>query len=203
MSVRANRVGPHRACPDGESDWQAKEPDNLLHLPRKAAGVRTSRNAFTLLEALSVIAIITLLAGLLFPAAHLIRESAQRRLAQQRAQGIIQAIKQYRNLYGQWPGQTQGAGDWTYTNCAPLILALTNNPRNVVFLQDAENVVSDTAFLDPWNRPYVVAVDENGDGTTHLSVSDIATNIADSVAVASWGPDTNDVTKRVYSWTRK
>jgi len=169
---------------------------------------RASRHAFTLLEALAVIAIIALMASLLIPVAHLLRESAQRRLAQQRAQGIVQAIKQYRSVYGEWPGQIQGATDTTYTNCTDMIARLTHNPRNVVFLQDTESAVTDTAFLDPWNRPYLVALDENGDGViTNMSCDafdpHITTNVNDSVAVASWGPDPANVEKRVYSWSRK
>jgi len=165
---------------------------------------RANRDAFTLIEALAVIAIIALLVGLLFPAVHLIRESAQRRLAQQRAQAIIQAIKQYRAAYGMWPGQTNGA-DITFRQSAPVLAALTNNPRGMVLFQDNELPVANDGFLDPWNRLYVIAVDWNGDGRTDMTNDApwIVTNVNDTVAVLSWGPETNDVEKRVYSWVLK
>lgn len=169
----------------------------------------TSDSAFTLIEVLSVVGIILLLAGLLFPAAQLVRESARRRQAQQQAQSLVQAIKQYRSTYGQWPGQTQDVIENTYTNCpASMIDALTNNPRNIVFLRDMENVLVGTAFMDPWNRAYIIAMDENGDGViTNLSCAAftpaIVTNVSDRVAVASWGPDPANTTKRVYSWARQ
>ena len=169
---------------------------------------RANRVGFTLIEALAVVAIIALLVGLLFPAIHLVRESAQRRLAQQRAQAIVQAFKQYRSAYGMWPDQSNGSADITFSNNAPVLAALTNNPRGMVFFQDNELPVANDGFLDPWNRLYVIAVDWNGDGRADMTNSapdgSFATNVNDTVAVLSWGPpDTTNVEQRVYSWDRK
>ena len=163
---------------------------------------RPRRRAFTLIEMLCVVAIIAVILGMLFPASRLVRESARRRLAQQQAQTIVQAIKQYRTVYAQWPGQAQDAHDSTYTNdCSALIAALTNNPRHMVFIEDTG---TGNSFTDPWNRPYVIALDENGNGAAEMDAGafdpPIVTNVRDGVAVASWGPDPADVQKRVYSW---
>lgn len=164
---------------------------------------RNACSAFTLIEALVVLVIIAVIAGLLLPAVHLVRESAQRRLAMQRAQAIVQAFKQYRSAYGMWPGQSDGFADITFSNSAPVLAALTNNPRGMVLFQDNELPVANDAFLDPWNHPFVVAVDWNGDGRTDMTNDTgwlIRTNVNDTVAVASGGPDPMNAEKRVYSW---
>ena len=219
MNRPQHRARPHRACPDGGSDWQVKEPAGLIHLPHpaspgsyavasKAAGARKRHcAAFTLIELLTVVAILALLVGLLFPAANLVRQSAKRRQAQQQAQALVQAVKEYRLAYGKWPGQSQDATDFVGTVCTALLGELTNNPRNTPFLGSLDGMVTNNSFLDPWGRAYIVALDENGDGSI-TNIGDafapaLATNVRDSAAVASWGPDTHNAEKRVYSWEPK
>jgi type II secretory pathway pseudopilin PulG len=153
-----------------------------------------------------VVTIIILSLGLLFPAAQLIRQSAKRRLAQEQAQSLVQAIKQYRTVYEKWPGQAYDDADFTTTNHPPLIEDLTNNPRSIVFVQLTVDSTLHT-FLDPWQRPYIIAVDWNNDGRTDMEVdafgAPITTNVKDTVAVASWGPAPANEQKRVYSWVQK
>ena len=177
--------------------------------PARGEGERSGgRMAFTLLEMLTVVAIIALLLGLLFPAAGLVRRSARRRQAQEQSQALVQAVKQYRIAYGKWPGQTQDAADFVGTNCAALLMDLTNNPRNTPFLGSLDNIVTNNSFLDPWGRAYVIALDESVDCSITSLWCDafdppIATNVRDSAAAASWGPDPADPAKREYSWVQK
>jgi type II secretory pathway pseudopilin PulG len=153
---------------------------------------------------LAVVGIIVLLIGLIFPAAQLLRQSAKRRLAASQAVGIAQAIKEYHLTYGKWPGQDQGVTDRVYlANCAPLLLELTNNPRGTLFLGHLDSIVANECFIDPWNRSYIVGVDDNGDETIALACPGPTTNtitVHDTVAVMSLGPRPSSQDKQVYSW---
>ena len=166
--------------------------------------LRSSFPGFTLLEMLTVIAIIMVLVGLLFPATRLLRQAARRRLAATQARCIAQAAMEYRAVYQRWPGQNQGAVDTVATNYGTFLGDLTNNPRGSTFLRDLEDLVSGDCLLDPWNRPYGVALDENGDGMLDINIggfgSPVVTNVRESVGVFSWGPDTAIPSLRVYSW---
>ena len=59
--------------------------------------------AFTLVELLTVIAIIAILMGLLFPAIGAVKENGRRVQAKNDVMGIITAVKQYNTEYGKYP----------------------------------------------------------------------------------------------------
>lgn len=59
--------------------------------------------AFTLVELLTVIAIIAILMGLLFPAISSAKESARKAQAKNDVMGIVTAVKQYNTEYGKYP----------------------------------------------------------------------------------------------------
>ena len=63
----------------------------------------SASSAFTLIELLTVIAIIAVLMGLLFPALGAIRESARRTQAQNDTRQIVAAVKHYFTEYGKYP----------------------------------------------------------------------------------------------------
>ena len=63
----------------------------------------SNRSAFTLIELLTVIAIIAILMGLLFPAIGTIKESARRTQAKNDVTNIVAAVKQYYTEYGKYP----------------------------------------------------------------------------------------------------
>lgn len=65
--------------------------------------------AFTLIELITVIAIIAILMGLLFPAMSGARESARRGQAATVLKGIVNAAKSYSNDYGKFPPVTSAA----------------------------------------------------------------------------------------------
>ena len=66
------------------------------------------RSAFTLIELLTVIAIIAILMGLLFPAIGTIKESARKTQAKNDVTNIVAAVKQYYTEYGKYPQVTEG-----------------------------------------------------------------------------------------------
>jgi prepilin-type N-terminal cleavage/methylation domain-containing protein len=63
----------------------------------------SSQLAFTLIELLTVIAIIAILMGLLFPALGAVRENARRVQAKTDVTNIVAAVKQYYTEYGKYP----------------------------------------------------------------------------------------------------
>jgi len=57
-------------------------------------------------------------------------------------------------------------------------------------------------WLDPWGCPYVIAMDDNGDGLAEMMTTDLTTNITDTVAIMSQGPKKDDPSGRIFSWSR-
>lgn len=66
------------------------------------------RQAFTLIELLTVIAIIGILAGILVPAVNRVRETARRSEAQTTTAEIDTALNQYLAEYDRWPRMLSG-----------------------------------------------------------------------------------------------
>lgn len=165
------------------------------------------RSGFTLVELLGVIAIIMMVIALLLPAASMLRRTAQRKAAATRGKSLSQAIKNYRQVYGQFPGQTQDDDDQD-VEPDDILAALTNNPRRRIFVElRPEEVSADGELLDPWDMPYVIAMDETGDGRVELTASSgsisFSTNVPDQdVCVMSWGGRPEEEEARVYSWKR-
>jgi prepilin-type N-terminal cleavage/methylation domain-containing protein len=181
-----------------------KSPLAIIH-------ARLARSGFTLLELLAVIAIIFILLSILLPAGLALRDRSRIKHAAAEAQLIVKGIKAYRSVYGKWPGQTQDVADVTYANCAPVMGALTINetlnPRHMNFIDLPTEGPIAGGYADPWGASYILAMDENEDGSVSVSISgspfSFATNIPnETVVVISGGPDPADATKRIYSWTR-
>ena len=119
-----------------------------------------SNTGFTLIELLTVIAIIAILAGLLFPAIQSSLKKADVTKARNAIANLSTGVRAYYTEYGKWPSTTAGALYFT-TN-------LLSNPRNIVFqefpVKDLDTAgtygaAPNVAYLDPWGRPYRVAFD--------------------------------------------
>lgn len=128
--------------------------------------------AFTLIELLTVIAIIAVLMGLLFPAIASVKESARKTQAKNDEMQIVNAVKAYYTEYGKYPIDTTSgaASDFAVradTDNSKLIDMLRNNingpnsalvakmnPRQIVF------------FEAPLAAGYGTAVEKGGIGST-------------------------------------
>ncbi|MGA0334176.1 MAG: type II secretion system protein [Kiritimatiellia bacterium] len=152
-----------------------------------------NRRGFTLIEMLVVIAIITVLAGLLFPAVSKGILTAKRNKAAAEAKSIAGAIDMFYRDYGWMPDRPADQGfddseedidnqaEQSYfdeitpsDSNAPVterIVAVLMaepgtenvNPRKKVYL-DLDTPITNKLILDPWGQPYVIKLDRNFDG---------------------------------------
>src|SRR6266478_7397834 len=95
-----------------------------------------AKRAFTLIELLTVIAIIGVLIALLFPAIKSALGKAEATKAQQGISGLATAFKAYYTEYGKWPVAdiTPGGGNSNYT--------YTVDTKFVALLQGMNNTYS-------------------------------------------------------------
>jgi prepilin-type N-terminal cleavage/methylation domain-containing protein len=154
---------------------------------------RRNRAAFTLIELLTVIAIIAVLAGLLFPAISAAMKKAKIARAKSDISSIEGALKSYYTEYGKWPDGNGNSGDYSwgswpggysgYANNAWLMDVLRSvsdvdggngnfiaNPRKIVFLEVPAKSLSPSPkdsntgdFVDPWGYPYQITLDTGYD----------------------------------------
>jgi len=109
-SMNLNSYVSASPLPAGRSPW-------LLH-----PAMRRARGGFTLVELLTVIAIIAILASMILPALSAAKRAAQKNKAKVDMSGIVQAIESYDSAYGRFPvsALAQNApmvnqqGDFTY-----------------------------------------------------------------------------------------
>jgi prepilin-type N-terminal cleavage/methylation domain-containing protein len=174
--------------------------------------------AFTLIELLVVLAIIGILASLLFPAVRGALESAKKSRARTDCVSIANAIKGYYAEYGRMPTARvidderdswfQGPKSGSQYNSEIIeVLVGENrddlNPRKVAFLEARPAKVSgsvkkdgmdtDFMFYDPWGEPYGIKLDTSYDGRLEYYSKEVGyrENIPTTAIVVSFGPNTN------------
>jgi len=166
--------------------------------------VRLSRDAFTLIELLIVIAIIGILMALLFPAVGNAIKMAQKTAAKNDVVQIANALSAYQTEYGQWPVTNETNGTMSANVLLTLIgdsasAAVTANPRRIIFMEvgdakrgkSGKTAVGISVFVDPWGQPYQYAVDANYDNVLSNGVPGVTgSGLRKSVAVWSYGVPT-------------
>ncbi|HUI08252.1 MAG TPA: type II secretion system protein [Verrucomicrobiae bacterium] len=144
--------------------------------------IYSTKRGFTMTELLTVIAVIGLLAALLFPAIKNSIRHAEIRKAQLAITELQTAFKAYYTEYGKWPATslTTGGGIMCTTNWMVALLRGENktgqdlamagvqyngNPRQIVFMEfKNEDLVIDAAnnvtnLVDPWKGLYEFTFD--------------------------------------------
>ena len=122
----------------------------------------SSCKRFTLIEMLVVIAIISILAGLVFPALGLARQNAKKSKANSECQSLKTAIIMYESEFSCWPAKpgTEGnaLNDGDYKTLCRMLTG--ENGKKMMFYEvgmgydDTKNMI-----LDPWGNPYEVRID--------------------------------------------
>jgi prepilin-type N-terminal cleavage/methylation domain-containing protein len=159
-------------------------------------------SAFTLIELLVVVAIIMLLAGLLFPAFNHAREVAKRTKAKTEGKQLETAWRAVLNDYRGWSTIGAASSGLPMNNAAVLFLQ-GGNPRGVMYMEfDASSTNSD-GYLDPWYR--TPALTPNNIYRVARGVSGLITpphgQVSREVGAWSSGKDGQDnTTDDVKSW---
>jgi prepilin-type N-terminal cleavage/methylation domain-containing protein len=83
---------------------------------RNLPAPRIPRNAFTLIEMLTVIAVIGILAAMLLPALGKAKINAQRKMCQTEAVGLVGAIESYYSTYSRLPASTNAVNALAQSN---------------------------------------------------------------------------------------
>ena len=128
--------------------------------------MKTSSKRFTLIELLVVIAIIGILAGLVFPALGTVRNNARKSKANSECQSLKTAIIMYESEFSCWPANVSGSTDALVSDSEYIQMCkrLTGeNSKKTVFYEVGVGYEESKGILDPWGRPYQVALDVNFD----------------------------------------
>jgi len=123
------------------------------------------KGGFTLLELLVVCVIIGVLIALLLPAFQRARYQGQKVKAQAEAAMIKNAIKAYFHEYAAWPCPPNPGSDAVYANDNGSVIEDYLMAGSPPFLEEGSLFRTNAAaFLDPWDQPYVIVMDTDGDG---------------------------------------
>ena len=184
--------------------------------------LKMKKSSFTLIELLTVIAIIIILAGILLPAISGSLKKADVTKARAQMTTLVNAIKQYQSTYGRLPSPTstyQESNALSSTQYKQLIFILQNeydhdsepvlteaqlktaNPKRIKFLDIVGNEPGE--YKDPWDEDFQVFMDANyDDKIKDATVPGLnGSNFYYSVLIFSKGPDNSDSNAKdnVYS----
>jgi prepilin-type N-terminal cleavage/methylation domain-containing protein len=147
-----------------------------------------SRSAFTLIELLIVIAIISILAGLGFAGVQGALKQGRKTEVRAMANQIKLAIESYYAEYGYYPSATVSDAKLLAT----LTTANTNNPRAIRFIElpakftNSDGIVTPPRFYTSGQSNFQVSIDTTFSGTNRAPDG---TTIRQSVAVGVTDPD--------------
>jgi prepilin-type N-terminal cleavage/methylation domain-containing protein len=166
--------------------------------------INMNKKGFTLIEILTVIAIISILVSILVPVVGKAKESAMKRRAATEMVSIKVATMQFYqdHRYMPWPTNSTpslvGLDKWTtgVADQSPVMEMLTGeNAIQKLYLQIPQKSGGGNTpieFLDPWGQPYQIGMDRNMDGGVLVSGTGMAAwdgnTVMEKVLVISPGP---------------
>jgi type II secretory pathway pseudopilin PulG len=165
-----------------------------MNRPIPISSPRRPGAGFSLLELLTVIAIIIILAGLLMPALGRARRQAKIAKARTDVGNLATAFRSYYVEYGTWP-VTVGTPMPVDNDMRRLLagISITNtpylgNPRATVYMEFKARDLVNGAFVDPWGNVYMCQFDHDYDRLCPSPFQG-GLNIEEGVLVWSRGPD--------------
>lgn len=131
--------------------------------------MKQREGGFTLVELLTVIAIIALLAGLIFPAVISVQDKAKRSKAKSMIQSLSVALKMYQNDFGVYPtdsdvGASSGAAA-LYTALGQRYIGTSAGNVGPYMEFKSKDLNGSSEVVDPWGTPYYYYPDDD-DGST-------------------------------------
>jgi len=155
---------------------------------------------FTLVELLTVIAVIAVLLGLLFPAIGVATKKVKVARARGEIQSLMTAIKMYETQYGYLPVESNPANNdvLTATEYDQLIAMLSQTDKSGNSYKNDGNsrrirmieVKKNGEFLDPWGFSYNVIMDADYDGSVPAAqIRAMTEDVPSSIVIWSAGPD--------------
>ncbi len=169
------------------------------------------RAGFTLVEMLTVITIIAVLVGLLFPVIGGVRQAAKKAQAKTDVTQLVTSVISYYTEYGKYPGGLDDDGEIEMTDLIPILNGsnLDENPRQIVFFEGKIDTSEDGGrygiqesddFLDPWSESYVLLVDANYDNEIDNPIDIGPDTLRTGVIAYSTGKDVGEGDDDVASW---
>lgn len=108
------------------------------------------QGAFTLIELLVVVAIILMLAGMMFPAFSYVRETARKAKAKTDIKQLDTAWRALLSDYRSWTAVSLSQGNYDMDASKVNVLRGTN-PKGVIYMEfDGSSTNAAGAFVDPW-----------------------------------------------------
>ncbi len=113
------------------------------------------KNGFTLLELITVIGIIVILAGILLPAIGIVKQRAKSARAQADIESLCVALKMYESDFGTYPSTVADSNRFKAALGVPLpdpsgAVGVTVGP----YMEYKSRDLSSNTFNDPWGNAY-------------------------------------------------
>ena len=156
-------------------------------------GFRSQTSGFTLVELMTVIAIIAVLAGLILGVAGYAMRKADQSRAMADMEKIMNALEEYRLAYGSYPTNTMAnnSGNW--------VSALFCKKQQFLVLKGWNDPTKVYQAVDPWGNDYRYFHDAGGGVPGRV----YATNNNSKFGYDLWseGPDMLDPSDNINNWS--